>query len=71
MTLEQDLQSRGYMIDQLELADDTGIRVYAVSKAGEIAYYLNLLSTFEGTVYIVSEQPMTREELNAMVGVQS
>ncbi|MDX2215197.1 MAG: hypothetical protein SFY66_18060 [Oculatellaceae cyanobacterium bins.114] len=70
-TFEQDLQDRGYDIDQLQLADDTGLRVYAVSKAGEVSYYLNLLSTLQGTLYILSDQPLSREALSEMAGVQS
>ena len=38
--------------------------VYRVSKLGEPAYYLNLISTFEqGTVYLISEQLMTVAEI--------
>lgn len=62
-TLEQDLQNQGYSATQLDLETDTGVRVYRVAKAGEPEYYLNLISTFQGTVYLISEQPMTAAEI--------
>ena len=63
-TLEQELQTRGYDVSRVELEIETGMRVYRVSKLGEPAYYLNLISTFEqGTVYLISEQLMTVAEI--------
>lgn len=62
-TLEQNLQDQGYSVTQLDLETDTGVRVYRVTKASEPAYYLNLISTFQGTVYLISEQPMTALEI--------
>jgi N-dimethylarginine dimethylaminohydrolase len=62
--LEQKLEAKGYDVKALDLEDDTGRRVYEVSKDGEIKYYLNVLSTERGTVYRISQQPLTREELN-------
>lgn len=66
-TLKQDLENQGYTLTPLEIGSDTGMRIYQVSKMGEPPYYLNLLSTLQGTVYIVSEEPLTPEELTAMV----
>jgi hypothetical protein len=68
-TLRQDLESQGYTLTSLEIASDTGMRIYEVSKMGEPSYYLNLLSTLQGTVYIVSEELLTPQELTAMIGV--
>jgi hypothetical protein len=62
--LEQELEAKGYQVKALDLEDDTGRRVYEVSKAGEIKYYLNVLSTNRGTVYKISQEPLTREQLN-------
>lgn len=66
-TLKQDLENQGYTLTPVEIGSDTGMRIYQVSKMGEPPYYLNLLSTLQGTVYIVSEEPLTPEELTAMV----
>ena len=62
--LEQRLEAQGYEVEALDLEDDTGRRVYQVSKAGALKYYLNVLSTERGTVYRISQEPLTREELN-------
>jgi hypothetical protein len=62
--LEQKLEAQGYEVEALDLEDDTGRRVYQVSKAGDLKYYLNVLSTERGTVYRISQEPLTREELN-------
>jgi hypothetical protein len=62
--LEQRLEAQGYEVEALDLEDDTGRRVYQVSKAGDLKYYLNVLSTERGTVYRISQEPLTREELN-------
>ena len=62
--LEQKLEAQGYEVKALDLEDDTGRRVYKVSKDGEIKYYLNVLSTQRGTVYKFSKELLTREELN-------
>jgi hypothetical protein len=61
--LKQNLENKGYVVQQLDLEDDTGIRVYEVSKDGKMQYYLNLLSTEKGTVYLLAQKPLTREEL--------
>ncbi len=68
--LEENLKAKGYVVKQLDLADDTGIRVYQVSKNGETQYYLNLLSTGQGTVYRFSQEPLTREELNKTAAIE-
>lgn len=63
-TLQQDLLSRGYELAEMPLADDTGRKVYRVSKAGEAPYYLNLISSLQGgSVYVLTQEPMTSEEM--------
>ena len=62
--LIENLEAQGYEVEPLDLEDDTGRRVYKVSKSDEIKYYLNLLSTDQGTVYRLSQEPLSREELN-------
>jgi len=65
--LEQRLEAQGYEVEALDLEDDTGRRVYEVSKDGETKYYLNLLSTKQGTVYLLTKEQLTLEELNSAV----
>ncbi len=62
------LERDGYELTQLQLADDTGIRVHQITKDGE-TQYLYLVSTSEGSVRsrLVPEQ-MTSEELNQLKG---
>jgi hypothetical protein len=67
-SLRQTLQMQGYSLEELPLDEDTGRRIYRVSKPNEIPYYLNLVSTREGTVYFLTEQPMTAEALNQVSG---
>lgn len=65
--LVQGLQTEGFEIEQLDLEQDTGVRVYRISKGEEPDYYLTLISTFQGTRYVMSQQPMTLDELNHVV----
>ncbi|NEQ28103.1 MAG: hypothetical protein F6K28_55770 [Microcoleus sp. SIO2G3] len=65
--LKQNLEAQGYVVKKLELADDTGRTAYQVSKDGETKYYLNLLSTKQGTVYLLTKEQLTPEELNSAV----
>jgi hypothetical protein len=62
--LIENLEAQGYKVEPLDLEDDTGRRVYKVSKGNELKYYLNLFSTQQGTVYRLSQQPLSREELD-------
>ncbi|MCA1990436.1 MAG: hypothetical protein LDL41_00070 [Coleofasciculus sp. S288] len=61
--LQENLIAQGYEVKKLDIEDDTGRRVFKVFKKGETPYYLNLLSTLEGTVYRITKEPLTREEL--------
>jgi len=67
-TLEADLAAQGYELTEMPLDDETGRRIYEVSKESEVVYYLNVISTLEGTVYRVTEQPLTADEMNAIAG---
>ncbi|RMG13692.1 MAG: hypothetical protein D6728_04270 [Cyanobacteria bacterium J055] len=64
--LSQDLQNRGYEVEQVNIATDTGMRVYRISKTGETPYYLHLVSTLQGTKYVTSQTQMTTEELEEL-----
>jgi hypothetical protein len=65
--LHEDLLAQGYELTELPLDNDTGRKVYQVAKAGEVQYYLALISTFDGgTVYLLTEEPMTTAEMDAI-----
>ncbi|NJO50520.1 MAG: hypothetical protein HC840_14965 [Leptolyngbyaceae cyanobacterium RM2_2_4] len=64
-TLRQELESKGYEVEQETGEEELNFRVYEVSKDGEIEY-LNLLSTAQGTFYVLADQPMTRDELEQL-----
>jgi hypothetical protein len=66
--LRETLQTQGYSLEEVPLDNDTGRRIYRVSKPDETPYYLNLISTQEGTVYFLTAQPMTPEALNQVAG---
>jgi hypothetical protein len=66
--LLQTLKAQGYSVDELPLDNDTGRRIYLVSKSEENPYYLNLISTSQGTVYFLTERPMAAEAMNQVAG---
>jgi hypothetical protein len=59
------LESKGYEVEQETGEEELNFRVYEVSKDGEIEY-LNLLSTAQGTFYILADRAMTRDELEQL-----
>jgi hypothetical protein len=63
--LEQELENQGYEVESQTDDEVPGFRVYEVSKNGETEY-LNLLSTLQGTFYVLADQPMTRDELEQL-----
>jgi hypothetical protein len=67
-TLQDSLVSQGYELNELELENDAGRRVYEVIQDEEIVYYLTLVSTFEGTIYRLTEEPMTTAEIDELAG---
>ncbi|WP_143467703.1 hypothetical protein [Leptolyngbya ohadii] len=69
-TMMEQLEAKGYTVrlrDDLE--DDTGRKVYEVSKDEETRY-LSVLSALElgRTVYVLAAEPMTIEDLQAENG---
>lgn len=67
-TLRENLQAQGYTVAEMPIADDIGRRVYQIEKPGQQTFYLNLISTFEGTLYFITEAPMSAEEINQLTG---
>lgn len=67
-TLQTSLLRQGYALNELELENDTGRRVYEVIQDGEIVYYLTLVSTFEETIYRLTADPMTTAEIDELAG---
>lgn len=67
--LVQDLQTalrqQGYTVTALDVDEDQGRRVFAVTK-GEETRYLNLFSTPEGAMYLLAEQILTLADVQAM-----
>lgn len=60
--LEQQLAAAGYSVQQLNVEEDTGFRVYQISKNGKVQY-LHLLSTLKGTVYLLKPEQLSQREL--------
>jgi hypothetical protein len=67
-TLEQQLQKQGYELRKLELDDDTGIQVYEVAKDGTRQYFLHLIWSDRGTVYVRNPEILSRGQLEAQIG---
>lgn len=63
--LKQKLEEGGYSITPLDIEDDIGRRAYEVSKEGKTKYYLNLISTGRGIVYLLTEQLPTSEQIKS------
>ncbi len=61
--VQQQLSEQGYQLTELELEDDTGFRVSQVSKNGATKYYLHLLSTLQGTVYVLNPTQLDKDEV--------
>ena len=67
--LERRLQNQGYTLVQQELDDDTGMRVFEVSKGGTRQYFLHLIWSDRGTIYVRHPTLMSRTELEAAAGL--
>lgn len=63
--LEEHLQSQGYELNPEDLADETGMQVYKVHKAGEFQFYLHLTWGDRGTVYVRNPELLSRADLEA------
>ncbi|MGF1517289.1 MAG: hypothetical protein ACFCVB_05720 [Nodosilinea sp.] len=64
--LQDRLEAQGYRLSNVTgevLAIDSGVTVYAVSKAGEPDYFLNLISVSDGVLYTMTPEPMTTEQV--------
>ena len=67
--LRSQLEAQGYDLDNITdqvLADETGVRIYAVRKNGAPEYYLNFISVAGALVYAMTEHPMTQAEVDAI-----
>jgi hypothetical protein len=67
--LQDRLEAQGYRLNNVTgevLAIDSGVRVYAVSKAGEPDYFLNLISVSDGVLYTMTPEPITTEQVLAL-----
>lgn len=68
------LEAQGYSLSNVTgevLGVDAGVRVYAVSKAGEDPYYLNLVSCGAGLLYTMTEQPISEAEVLSLQALES
>jgi hypothetical protein len=67
--LQDRLEAQGYQLSNVTgevLSIDSGVRVYAVRKAGEPQYFLNLISVSDGVLYTMTPEPMTTEQVLAL-----
>lgn len=66
-TLEQQLQAQGYTLKLLDLAEDTGMKIYQLSQNGQPKDYLHIIWTAQGTRSLRLPQPVTDwEQLAAL-----
>lgn len=63
-TLISSIEAKGYSVDELSDLEESGRKVYEVSKQGETQQYLNIFSIGGDMVYRLAEKPLSREELN-------
>jgi hypothetical protein len=70
ISLRQSLEAQGYTLDNITgevLSTETGVRVYAVNRSGETAYYLNLVPVDEGVLYYsMTPTPITTADVMAL-----
>lgn len=67
--VKQHLEQKGYTVTKLELNDDTGIEIAEVAKNRNVEYYLHLLWTERGTVYLLNDTRLSRAELEQRAGI--
>lgn len=65
-TIEQQLNHKGYSLAQIELEDENGLGVYEVSKQHKREFYLHVILTAQGTVYLLKPQLLNRQELEQL-----
>jgi hypothetical protein len=69
-SVQKQLSEQGYELTELDQEDDTGFKVSRVSKNGTARYYLHLLSTLQGTIYVLDAIPLSRTQLEEKVKVK-
>lgn len=65
--VHEQITAQGYRVTELELEDDTGFRVSEIAKNGQTQYYLHLLSTLDGTIYILNPTQLSKDEVEERV----
>ncbi|UBF25181.1 PepSY domain-containing protein [Kovacikia minuta CCNUW1] len=63
------LEAQGFDVTRLDLEDDIGMGVYKISRNGKTEHYLHLLSTTQGTSYVLKDKQLSRGELEQAIGV--
>lgn len=66
--VQSQITAQGYQVTELELEDDTGFRVSQIAKDGHTKYFLHLLSTLNGTIYILNPTQLSKEEVEQRLG---
>ncbi|MGG6284276.1 hypothetical protein ACQ4M3_22055 [Leptolyngbya sp. AN03gr2] len=68
-TLEQQLEQQGFTLTQKELDQDTGFRVYEVSKDGVKQYYLHMIWSDRGTAYVRNADLLSHSQITTLTGL--
>lgn len=67
--LEQHLEQQGFVLTQKELDQETGFRVYEVSKNGVKQYYLHMIWSDRGTAYVRDNNLLSHSQLSVITGL--
>ncbi|MDX2242714.1 MAG: hypothetical protein NW224_18655 [Leptolyngbyaceae cyanobacterium bins.302] len=65
--VHEQITAQGYNVRELELEDDTGFKVSQISQNGTTKYYLHLLSTLSGTVYVLNPTQLSKDEIEQRI----
>lgn len=65
--VQEQITAQGYKVTELELEDDTGFKVSQISQNGTTKYYLHLLSTLSGTIYVLNPTPLSKDEIEQRI----
>lgn len=63
----EQITTQGYKVIELDLEDDTGFKVSQIAKNGTTKYYLHMLSTLEGTVYVLNPTQLSKDEIEQRI----
>jgi len=63
----EQITTQGYKVIELDLEDDTGFKVSQIAKNGTTKYYLHMLSTLEGTVYVLNPTQLSKAEIEQRI----